>query len=87
LQQTPSEQFPLTHPVPSAHGCPFWSLHWPAASQLLGFAHVSTSGALTTAEQVPFEFAHERQVPVHAVPQQRPSLQIPLEHSATALHP
>jgi hypothetical protein len=85
LQQTPSAQYPLPHWVPAVQACPAFALQPPVASQLLVPLQLSASSAPVTDTHVPPPPVQAWQVPHDATPQQRPSTQPPLVHSAAAV--
>jgi hypothetical protein len=86
LQQTPSAQKPLPHWLAAVHACPAFSLHIPVGSQLFVPLQLSASSALFTATHVPPPPVQAWQAPQEAMPQQWPSTQFPLVHSAAPEH-
>lgn len=86
-QQTPSTQLALKHCVPALQLCPFPSLQAPDPLQMLVPVH-ALAGTLSVVplgrnEQVPLpERPHDWHVGQLAVPQQAPSRQLELKHSA-----
>lgn len=84
-QQTPSMQLPLWHSLAALQVCPVFFLHDPAASQLLVPLQLSLSSALLILTQVPPPPVQAWQEPHEALPQQKPSTQAPLAHSAARL--
>jgi hypothetical protein len=80
-QQTPSAQFPDTQSAAAEHVCPVFFLQAPVALQLLTPMQLSGSSAFLMATQVPPE-VQAWQAPHDGEPQQNPSTQALLVHSA-----
>lgn len=92
-QQTESTQLPLTQSVPPAHASPSLDLQLPAPSQetvvpehvVVALVSSCPEGTLKHVPTLPVTL-HAMQVFVHAVSQQTPSTQLPLEHWAATVH-
>lgn len=91
LQQSASLQIPLAQIVSSTpQGCPFLSLHAPNPSHAL-FPVQVLAGTVSVrprpmSTQVPLAPVQAWQVGHEADPQQKPSMHVPLTHSAAPLH-
>ena len=90
-QQTPSTHVPVAHSDVAAHVCPLTFLQLPIPSHELTPVQVlgrKLSGPAAMFPQVPFTpIAHDLQAGQLATPQQTPSTQVPVEHSAVVAQP